>query len=170
MKTILGINPGTRYLGFAIFHGPELRDWGVKVAKGPCTKDKMEKLKKIVLGLIEQYEPEVLAIKQLHPSRSSPNLLKLVGELKKLSLIRKIPVHEYSIEYLEKMILSERLNKKNLVEIIFEQYPVLFSEVEKERVIFSEIEKKRSRKKIYHTRMFEAVALAHVCFNQLDNH
>ena len=72
-KTILGINPGTRYLGFAVFCGPELRDWGVKVATGPCSRQKMEKLKKIVLGLIGQYKPEVLAIKKLHPSRSSPN-------------------------------------------------------------------------------------------------
>ena len=36
--TIIGINPGTRYLGISVFHGSELRDWRVKVVQGKTVK------------------------------------------------------------------------------------------------------------------------------------
>ena len=169
-RVILGINPGARYLGYALLQRSDLRDWGIKAVKGKWTPEKKKKIERIFQDFLDEFKPDYIAIKKLHPARSSAELDTQISKLKELCHIHKIPVYEYSIEYLEKMILSERLNKKNLVETLFEQYPVLFSEIEKERVIFSKIEKKRSSKKIYHTRMFEAVALAHVCFNQLDNH
>ena len=159
-RVILGINPGARYLGYALLQSSELRDWGIKAIKGRWTTEKKKKIERIFQAFLNEFKPDYLAIKKLHPARSSPELDTQIFKLKQLCRTRKIPVYEYSIDYLEKMILTERLNKKNLIETIFEQYPVLFSEIEKER----------SSKKIYHTRMFEAVALAHVCFNQLDNH
>jgi Holliday junction resolvasome RuvABC endonuclease subunit len=158
-KTIIGINPGTRYLGFAVFCGPELRDWGVKVAKGPGSKQKMEKLKKIVLGLIEQYKPEVLAVKKLHPSRSSPSLVKLTQELKKMALKKSISVHEYPIGHVKALLATERrMNKIQLAELLAEHYPHLYPELEKEL----------TNKNSYYTRMFEAVALGHISLKQID--
>ena len=36
---ILAINPGTRYLGIAVFVGTDLREWAVKVIKGKSITD-----------------------------------------------------------------------------------------------------------------------------------
>ena len=38
---IIGINPGTRYLGIAVFIGPEPREWRIKIFNGKWSKEKM---------------------------------------------------------------------------------------------------------------------------------
>ena len=157
--TILGINPGARYLGIAIFRGAELYDWNVKVIKGEWSKEKMEKIKDIVSGLIEQYQPDVLAIKKLHPARSSNNLDKLVEELKSLAETKKLPIYEYPIKYVEAFLSpAKKINKLKLAALLVERYSALFSEWEKEKM----------SKNRYYMRMFEAVLVAYVCFRQLD--
>jgi len=159
--TVLGINPGSRYLGIAAFRGPELRDWGIKVLQGKQPKERREKIKKIVSGLVDQYDPDALAIKKLHPSRSSLNLNRLVAEIRGLAQRKDLRVHQYSIGALERAFSPEgSANKRQMVELIASQYPVLFSELNKEK----------AHKNPYHVRMFEAVALGSVCFYQLDQH
>lgn len=64
--TIIGINPGTRYLGISVFHGSELRDWRVKVIKGKQTKEKVKRAMMIISSFIEEYKPDALAIKRIH--------------------------------------------------------------------------------------------------------
>lgn len=157
--TILGINPGSRYLGMAVFRGPELRDWRVKIIKGKGPKEKMEKIKEIVTSFIELYQADVLAVKKLHPSRRSGNLKRLVAKIKELSKRKGLKVYQYSMGDLEVFFSpEERINKKGLAEIITSKYPFLFHELKKEK----------SNKNLYHIRMFEAVALGSACFHQLD--
>jgi Holliday junction resolvasome RuvABC endonuclease subunit len=165
-KKILGINPGARYIGYALFNNSELRDWGIKSVKGKWTPEKSQKIGRILLGLLEQYQPDVLAIKKLHPSRSSHNLHGLINRFKEICREQNIPVYEYPIKYLEEAVLTDRMNKQKLVETLAELYPALFHEAVKEK---SKAEKKKVQQDGYYTRMFEAVALGHVCFNQLDN-
>lgn len=158
--TIIGINPGTRYLGISVFHGSELRDWRVKVIKGKLPKEKIKRAMTIVSGLIKQYKPSALAIKKVHTSRSSLNLNKLVTKIKKSSKSKKLKIYEYSIKELETFFSPEgRVNKKKMTEIIASKYPVLFNEFNREK----------DRKNPYHIRMFEAVALGSICFYQLDS-
>lgn len=159
-RVILGINPGGRQVGYALFYRSELRDWGIKAVKGKWTPEKSKKIGRILTSLLDQCHPDAVAIKKLHPARTSANLHGLVNRFKDICRERGIPVYEYSIKYLEKNILTERMNKKKLVDSLSEHYPILFYEAEIER----------SNKNSYYTRMFEAVALGHVCFNQLDNH
>ena len=159
--TILGINPGSRYIGMAVFRGPELRDWRVKVIKGKWSKEKTAKALTIISGFIERYQPKALAIKRLHRSRSSPELDRLVVKIKALSRRKGMKLREYSIEDLEACFCpGERSNKKKMAESVASQYPVLFPELMKER----------SNKNPYHLRMFEAVALGARCFHYLDKH
>jgi hypothetical protein len=156
---ILAINPGTRYLGIAVFQGAELRDWGVKALKGKWSKEKIKKAMRIIFSFIEQYEPNVLAIKKLHPSWSSSNLNKLAAEIKELSKRKGLRIYQYSVNDLEAFFSpAERINRKKLAEIIALDYPELFHELEKEK----------SHKNPYYIRMFEAVALGSICFHQLD--
>ena len=156
---IIGINPGTRYVGIALFQGPELWDWRIKVFEGKWTKAKMEKIREAISGFIKRHEPNVIAMKKLHPSRSSPNLKKLVAKVKEISRRKGLKVCQYSIKDLESFFNpEEKINKKGLAEMITSKYPVLSHEFRKEK----------SNKNAYHIRMFEAVALGAACFHQLD--
>ena len=100
-----------------------------------------------------------MAIKKLHPARTPHNLHGLVNRFKELCRERNILVYEFPINYLEKVVLTEKMNKSMLAESLAEIYPALYTEIEREK----------ANKNSYYTRMFEAVALGHVCFNQLDN-
>jgi len=156
---IIGINPGKRYLGIAVLQGPELMDWRVKVLKGKWSKEKMKRAVEIISEFIDRYEPGVLAIKKLHPSRRSKNLNRLVARIKEFSRRKGLKVYQYSIKDLEGFFIQEgKLNKKNLAELIASEYPVLFYELKREK----------TNKNHYYFRMFEAVALASLCFHQLD--
>ena len=156
---IIGINPGTRYLGIAAFEGPELMDWRIKTLKGKWSKEKMKRAVGIISDFIERYEPCVLSIKRLHPSRNSRNLKKLVEKIKKLARSLRFRVCQYSIKDLESFFNPEKkMNKKRLAKIVTSEYPVLLHELNKEK----------RNKNAYHIRMFEAVALGAVCFYQLD--
>jgi hypothetical protein len=157
---ILAINPGSKYLGVAIFQGLELKDWGVKIIKGKGLKAKMEKVKKEIFFLIDCWRPNVLAIKLLHPSRSSETLNEIVKKIKQIGRRKGLRIYQYSIKELEDFFSSkERINKQELAEILVSKYPELLSEYEKER----------NHKNPYHIRMFEAVALGSVCSHKLGN-
>jgi Holliday junction resolvasome RuvABC endonuclease subunit len=157
---ILGINPGAKYLGLAVFRGSELRDWRIKVTKGKWANEKYRKILAILSVFIEQYSPDVFAIKRLNPSRSSAGLDRLVRKIIALSEKKGIRVYQYGIKELEAFFdPAGRSNKKKMAEIIALEYPVLLRELNSE---------KRNKNR-YHLRMFEAVALGAMCFHQLDN-
>lgn len=156
---ILAINPGTRYIGFAVFYGQELRDWGTKVVKGKWSAKKKEKLKKIVQSLIDQHQPDAIAIKKLHPSRSSRQLNSFLNEIKLIMEEASLPIYEYPIKYLESYFSPGRpINKSMLAELLVLRYPVLYSELKREDL-------KNNR---YYLWMFEAVALGIICIHHLN--
>lgn len=160
-KMVLALNPGTRYLGMAVFYNNQLKDWRTRVLKGPWSKEKLQNTLSIVSAWIEQYEPEILAIKKLHPARSSQSLDALAGKVEQLGLRDGLTVRHYSIKELESFLCNGApKNKRNLAEAVAANYPELYLELITER----------SRKNPYHMRMFEAVALGAMCLSELDNH
>ena len=134
-------------------------DWRVKVLKGKWSKEKMKKAIEVISDFIDRYEPSVLSIKKLHPSRRSRNLAQLTAKIKEFSRRKGLKVFQYSIKDVEEFFIREdKLNNKNLAEAIVHENPVLFHELQKEK----------AHKNPYYIRVFEAVALASVCFYQLD--
>jgi Holliday junction resolvasome RuvABC endonuclease subunit len=155
---IIGINPGTRYMGIAVFYGSELRDWQVKNMEGRWSKDKMGKFAMTLSSLIDSHESDILAIKRPHPSRSSPNLNRLVKGIKELSRRKGLRVYEYSMDEIRKYLNPEAgISKRKLVEMVTLKYPLLRYELSKERANMNP----------YYVRMFEAVALGSLCLNRL---
>lgn len=147
--TVLAINPGTRYTGIAVLKGSDLLDWGVKVANGKWSQRKLEKVKSRVSELIEEYQMDVLAMKKLHPSRTSPFLRELCREIQELAENKHLRVCRYSVQELEDFCAPKRTTKKALAEAVCFKYPVLSRELRKEEAAVN----------TYHIRMFEAVAL-----------
>ena len=158
---ILAINPGTRYLGVAVFEGPELLDWRVRTIKGRTFKMKLERAKAVVSEFIEKYQLNVLAIKKLHHCRSSASLNQLVARIKQLAKRKSLKVCQYPIKEVEAFFIPDgRTNKKKLAELLAARYPELVHEFNKEK----------ANRNSYHIRMFEAVALGVVCSYQLQSH
>jgi len=156
---IIGINPGTRYLGIAAFQDRSLFDWRIKLLNGKFSKKKIDKAIEVISEYIELHDINTIALKKLHPARSSKNLRALVSRINSLARRKKIKVSQYSIKELEKSLLEEeKHNKKNLAEKLVSDYPCLVHELEKEKA--------RKNRNPYHLRMFEAVALGAACFHK----
>lgn len=155
----MGINPGTRYLGLAVFQDWNLVDWRIKSLEGKWSKKKIGKTIEAISERIECFNLNTLAIKKLHSSRASKNLKTLVSKIKILARSRKIKVYEYSIKDLERFFLSEkRSNKKTLAQKMAADYPFLTFD----------LHRMQARKNLYYLRMFEAVALGAACFHKLN--
>lgn len=157
-QKIIGINPGTRYLGIAVLHGPELIDWRIKVLDGRWSNGKIKKATGVISEIFDQYEPNVLAIKKLHPSRRSENLGRLANKIKDFSKRNKLKVYQYPIKEIENFFIEKgKLNKRNLIEALVKLYPILHHDLRNEQ----------THKNPYYFRMFEAVALASACSQKL---
>ena len=108
---ILAINPGTKYLGIAVFHDGDLRDWSIKVMAGKWSQGKLIKAQAIITELLFQYRPDAIVLKSLNPFRRSGNLERLVGEIQSISGKKGITIHEYSIEDLKSTAMISRWEK-----------------------------------------------------------
>ena len=158
-KLILGINPGTRYVGLSCFVGNDLRDWRLKVIRGKWSSAKRKKLDAALYDYIDRFKPIAIALKKLDPARSSPQLRAFAASLRSFARRKHISVHEYTIKEIESLVLGEeRKNRHRLADAIAQEYPILLSELNREL----------SHKNAYHLRMFEAVALASVCARSLE--
>jgi Holliday junction resolvasome RuvABC endonuclease subunit len=147
---ILAINPGSRYVGLAVFYGSDLRDWMVRSLAGNSLEEKSVAYVSLLSGLIEKHGISVLVIKALHPARSSKTLRHLVQQAKKMCRAKHLSVSEFSINDLKRAITpNERSNKRRLMEEMATRYPFLYPKLERQS---------KSRNP-YLVRMFEAVAL-----------
>lgn len=159
-QTTLGINPGTKYLGIAVFREADLRDWKVKVINGKWSQGKMLVIQSVISDLLKKHGPDTIALKWINPSRSSPGLNRLVGSIKSLCRRKRLSVREYSIKELGRILSPDRnINKKQLAEIVASEYPILYNELNNEK----------SHKNRYYIRMFEAVALGVASLTEPDD-
>ena len=158
--TIIGINPGARYLGLAVFVGPELREWRIKAFNGTWSPAKMKKIERMFTRYLDRYKPNAIAMKKLHPSRSSSRLNRLVDVVKRIAKQKRIKLREYPVCEVESSLSNgETINKKKMAELVALQNPVLLHEFKREGM----------HKNPYHIRMFEAVALAMKGFYEEDS-
>ena len=103
-KTILGIDPGTNILGFGVIginsRGAYYKDMGVFDLRK--IKDPFEKLANIFTGvseLIEEYQPDELAVESPFYGKNAQVILKLgraQGAALTPAVMRGIPVAEYA--------------------------------------------------------------------------
>ena len=156
----LALNPGSRYVGIAVFHGPELVDWAVRSIREKTPTGKLDQLKSILSEIAETHGVNCLVIKSLHPARSSEYLSQLTSTLKEWAKENHHAVREYTIKDVETFLLpSGRLNKRLLMEGVAAIHPFLFPELDGER----------QNRNPYLVRMFEAVALGMRCLGEMEN-
>ncbi len=138
--------------------------------KGRWSKKKLGKALDVIADAIGRYRPDVLAIKRLHPSRTSRGLESFVLQLRRSCLRNRVEIVQYTIKQLEEYFCREgQKNKKSLAESVAAMYPELYSElnIEYPEPKPGEDEKHKTP---YHIKMFEAVALGAICADKFDNH
>jgi RNase H-fold protein (predicted Holliday junction resolvase) len=157
--TILAVNPGTKYLGLAVFQSTDLVYWGTRVLKGKWSQKKMGDAETTLRNLIDQYHVDILVLKKLHSSRSSRNLNCLVRSIEKLTKKKRVRLYLYSLSDLKEFLAEGmKANKMAIAGIVTARYPFLIHELEREK----------KHKHPYFVRMFEAIAAGIVAFNRMD--
>jgi Holliday junction resolvasome RuvABC endonuclease subunit len=154
---ILAINPGSRYVGFAAFRGADLLDWGVRVISAKTPRGRVRVSGQILKEAMGRFQPDTLAVKRLHSSRTSPCLDRLTDSIREVARRRKLVLQQYSIQELKYVLCSGvKANKRRLAAAVAAMYPILTGELQKEM----------ASRNPYYLRMFEAVAIGVVCYRQ----
>jgi len=147
---ILTINPGSKYIGVALFIESELRMWKVYSLSYADMKKKLAKIYDVIKKAKEDHQITTVIIKKLHRSRSSNNLDIIIKKIREIIQKLKLKLYEYTIQSVKFVLLPrQKGNKYQLMEEIVSLYPHL-----------SVLQKKELKNKNkYYIRMFEAVAL-----------
>lgn len=141
----MSVNPGTKYFAFAVFEEGDLVYWRTRMLKGRWSTEKVRKVERLLLDLIEYHRITELVIKRPHPSRSSRNLDNLVSAITRLGKRGRLVLRFYSLHRLKNsMSLDHRNGKMDIARSVTQRYPFLLPLLEKETK--------------YHLRMFEAIA------------
>ncbi|HRZ41677.1 MAG TPA: crossover junction endodeoxyribonuclease RuvC [Bacteroidales bacterium] len=122
-RIIMGIDPGTNLLGYAIIgvSGSQVQVIGLGVLKLAIYQDPYIKLREIftrVLALIDQYKPDDLAIEAPFYGKNVQSMLKLgraQGVCMAAALYRSIPVTEYSPRRVKQSITGKGAASKEQV-------------------------------------------------------
>lgn len=159
-QTILGLDPGTRFLGVAVVRGDQLLAYGVHELKnGQRPYDVIGQARRVVFGYIAQHAPAVVAIER--PYRiATPRaavLTTLAAELRERAKELGLEVVERSPEEVRLAITgNKRATKYEVAQKLGERFPELAALVPKKPQPAVLWLKSRER---YWLHMFDALAL-----------
>lgn len=155
--TILGISPGTRYIGIALQRNGILYDWRIKSYKGVWSEEKLLKVVTYIETLIVTHVVEHIACKIPHMGRCSEGLKLLIEKIKSIAKKCNSKIHLYSIAELKALFTTSIQNKGALVSYLAETLPELRHLLKKEM----------RNKNTYYVKVFEAIATTVHCHNSL---
>ena len=156
-KTILSVDPGTRYSGITVFKGKEIVVSMVKTfSTNGSPRQRLNEVKKVFSSLIEDYAPEVLVLEKPFPfwSKQSHLLNVVIEEIKSIAKKEKIEIQEFCPKSVKKIVCgSGNTNKKEMAVVICSIYPEL-------KIYLKQMTKSQEK---YWNHMFDAVGLG-VCY------
>lgn len=128
-RIILGIDPGTLVMGYGLIHientKMHLVSLGViKLDKYDEHADRLKKIFERVVGLIEEYKPDELAIEAPFFGKNVQSMLKLgraQGVAIAAALSKNIPMTEYSPKKIKMAITGNGNASKEQVSAMLEQ-------------------------------------------------
>jgi len=151
---ILAIDPGTKHMGYAFLDKGKLVYYGVKVIeKKKSPHEILDKGRKVVLRLINDLKPNVLAIEKtfISNNRSSSLLNVFFDEIKAVGKRKGLRILCFAPSTVKKHIAKNGwAKKKEVARALCTKYPEL-------KVYLTQ---DRGWKERYHQNMFDAVALA----------
>lgn len=150
---ILAIDPGTRLMGVAILEDGQLLYHGVKIIKkGVSPNDNLQYARRIILGLIKDFEPHILAVEKAFfaNNRNASLLNVLVDEIKAIARRKRLKLVAYSPSAVKKFTCGKgTATKKDVSRVVVSKYPEL-------KVYLTQDTAYKER---FHQNMFDAVGL-----------
>lgn len=159
--TILGIDPGTRFMGFAVLQGKTLLDYGVHTLRnGRRPYDLLGQARAHVLASIRDYQPAIVAIEEplLLPTRRAALVSAIAQELHERAREMGIRVVEISPTRVREIVVGNP--KATKIDVAEALVKLGFSELETllpkrpERAVLGIAEKDR-----YWLHVFDALCL-----------
>lgn len=151
---ILAIDPGTREMGIALVDQGELVYHGVRtLRRRQSPRDTLDQGRKVVLRLIRDFRPTLLAVeKTFFANNRNAALLNVLGdEIKAIGQRKGLRVVALAPSTIKKAVCGNgRATKREVAHVVVARYPEL-------KVYLSE---DRKWKEQFHANMFDAVALA----------
>lgn len=151
---ILAIDPGTAHMGVAVLQNQKLIYHAVEVVRNKKSPgEKLKEARKIVLRLIKDFRPDVIAIEKAFfaNNRSAALVNVLVDEIKAIASRKKIKIVGYAPSTVKRFICGNgRASKEEVARAVAIRYPEL-------KVFLTQ---DRAYKERFHQNMFDAVAVA----------
>ncbi len=162
LPIILGIDPGTKYLGMAVTDGQRFLGGGVHTLQnGHRPHDVIGQARKVVLSYVERFNPKIVAIEKplLYPTKRAALVSVISEELQARSRDIGITVHEIGAREARQMVLgNERATKFDVAHALV-------------KMGFTELQEKLPAKpphpvlgypakELYWLHMFDALAIA----------
>ena len=152
--TILAIDPGTRAMGVALVENGDLIYHGVRtIRKQQSPRDTLDRGRKVVLRLIRDFRPDVLAFEKTFfaNNRNAALLNVFADEIKAIGQRKGLRVLAFAPSTIKKAVCGNgRASKREVAQAVVARYPEL-------KVYLSQ---DRKWKEQFHANMFDAVALA----------
>ena len=122
-KIILGIDPGTTVMGYGVIRVKgtklEMLNFGViQLSKLPTHPDKLKRIFDRLVGIIEEYKPDEMAIEAPFFGKNVQSMLKLgraQGVAIAASLSHNVPFEEYSPRRIKQAITGNGNSSKEQV-------------------------------------------------------
>ena len=152
---ILAIDPGTRVMGIAFLEKGKLIYYGVKTIKDGTRlpHQRLREARRVVIRLIQDFHPEVLAIEKTFFSnnRNIALLNVLAEEIKAIARRKGLKVFSLAPSTVKKLVCGNgRARKREVAKVVVAKYPEL-------KVLVSQ---DRKWKEAYWQNVFDALALA----------
>lgn len=156
-KTIIAIDPGTRYWGVTVFRGEDIIVSVVKVlsTKGSPRK-RLKEVKRVFSSLLEDYAPDILVMEKpfFFWSKQSRLLNVFIEEIKSLAKKEKMKICDFSPRTVRKAVCGNgNASKKDMAKLICSIYPELKIRLNQDR----------RYKEIYWGHAFDSAGLG-VCY------
>lgn len=155
-NNILGIDPGARHIGFAVFTKNDLSYYAIKTIKRNTKRESLRKLRKILEKLIREFEITHIAVEEVFYVQQKKSFVKQVfDEIKQMiSEKEKIKLYSFEPKFIRKMICGRTEVKRDAIKdntnrVLFEYYP----ELERYRPFLSQSQRR------YYAFLFGAVAV-----------
>jgi Holliday junction resolvasome RuvABC endonuclease subunit len=151
---ILAIDPGTRFMGTAFLDDGKLVYHAVEViAKGRSPQETLQRAKGVILRLIDDLEPQVIAAEKtfFSKNRNAALLNVLFDEIRSIARKKGLTFISYAPSTIKKFTCGNgRASKKEVATVVVSKFPEL-------KVFLTQ---DREWKERFHQNMFDAVALA----------
>jgi len=155
MKTVIALQPEARQIGYAVFEGKDLIDWGTKsIGSVPVAKRVYTVALPFVRSLIERHQPDLIVLSQPtdNPTTVRTRFLRAVRyescrQPQKLCFFSRRAIHKAFQPFLQ----SKRVNKSLIMQLLARWFPELRRSLPRPRRLWESQD--------YWVSMFDAIAL-----------